>query len=213
MKTIKSNNAGFTLTELLISVSIIALITTATVSVYINTVKRARDAKRLSDMADIQVALEAYRADYGVYPEPVGTTLYNDNDCSGWDTSYDGTFIKELVDKGYLTKNLMDPLNDPNLTGESADSATACAGHNRPGFNYFYARYSPSSDWGCEIIHGNYYVLGIGNLEMTDEPSTESPGWACGPIDSYPNCSCPSFVCRDWECAFEWVTGSYDGSK
>jgi prepilin-type N-terminal cleavage/methylation domain-containing protein len=211
MNTKKLNNSGFTLTELLISVTIIALVSSATVLLYTDTVKRARDARRLSDMADIQVALESYRADHGVYPGRTELAPYSDNDCYGWDTSYDGKFLNPLVKEGYLTKNLMDPLNNPDKVNDPLNSPTACAGQNQlnlPGFNYFYYFYPPTGPVatcavnGCITTSGNMYVLGIGDLEMTDRPSPESPGW-----------SCLNSPYHNWENDFEWVTGSYDGSK
>ena len=59
---------GFTLAELLISVSIIALITSSTVAGFANVLRRARDTKRLADMEAIHTALDSYYADKGHYP-------------------------------------------------------------------------------------------------------------------------------------------------
>jgi type II secretion system protein G len=59
---------GFTLIELLVVISIIGLLATI-VMVSLNSAKaKARDARRLSDMKQIQLALEMYYSDYGNYP-------------------------------------------------------------------------------------------------------------------------------------------------
>ncbi|MCR4263419.1 MAG: type II secretion system GspH family protein [Candidatus Roizmanbacteria bacterium] len=165
-QTNRRRNPGFTLAELLVSVSIIALISSTTVAGFANVLRRARDVKRLADMEAIQTALEGYKADHGEYPPN------DDNDCAGWDTTSDGLFIPRLVSEGYLDNSFQDPLN----------STGACAGHGSEGFNYFYYRYPPGL-YNCSNNFNNYYVLGIGDLETTGRPSPVSPGWACSGRD------------------------------
>lgn len=62
--------AGFTLTELLIVIAVIGVLASALATV-INPkthIDRANDARRKSDIATIQSALEQYRADNSAYP-------------------------------------------------------------------------------------------------------------------------------------------------
>jgi type IV pilus assembly protein PilE len=62
-------NKGFTLLELLVVIAIIAiLIALGTIS-YSTAQKKSRDAKRSSDMKEIQNALETYHAVEGAYPD------------------------------------------------------------------------------------------------------------------------------------------------
>jgi type II secretion system protein G len=59
---------GFTLVELLITVSIIAILIAIGIASYTTINRQSRDTKRRSDMEQIRSALEMYRADNGWYP-------------------------------------------------------------------------------------------------------------------------------------------------
>ena len=59
---------GFTLIELMVVISIIAILATMGVNSYAVALKRGRDAKRISDIHQIKQALVMYRADKGTYP-------------------------------------------------------------------------------------------------------------------------------------------------
>lgn len=64
---------GFTLIEILVVISIIAVIITIAIVSYTTINKQSRDAKRKSDLEQIRSALEMYRSDNGYYPS-VNTT-------------------------------------------------------------------------------------------------------------------------------------------
>jgi prepilin-type N-terminal cleavage/methylation domain-containing protein len=59
---------GFTLLELLISISIIAVITVIGIVSYSSINRRSRDVKRKSDIEQIKSALEMFRSDNKYYP-------------------------------------------------------------------------------------------------------------------------------------------------
>ena len=64
----KISQKGFTLIELLVVVAIIGLLSTLSI-LALNTARaRARDARRVADVKQIQTALEMYYNDAGVYP-------------------------------------------------------------------------------------------------------------------------------------------------
>lgn len=70
---------GFTLVELLVVISIIGLLSTLAVVALNQARVRARDVKRLSDIKQVQTALELYYADAGAYPvEASAITLGDD---------------------------------------------------------------------------------------------------------------------------------------
>lgn len=60
---------GFTLMELIISMAILAIVTGSILGTYTNSQKKARDARRKSDLKQLQNALEAFANDHrGLYP-------------------------------------------------------------------------------------------------------------------------------------------------
>jgi len=153
-------NRGFTLIELLVVIAIIGLLSSI-VLVSLNSARqKARDARRLSDMRQIQLALELYYDSNGAYP---GNT---DNDCGGWDAGFNGgpgsgdPFIQQLESGGFMAKTP----GDPTATGN-------CGG-------YSYYRYLAGS-YGCSASQGAYFVLGVRDMETSGNPHPSSPGWSC----------------------------------
>ena len=64
----KHNKKGFTLIELLVVIAIIGLLSTLAVVALNNARMKARDAKRVSDIKQMQTALELYYNDANGYP-------------------------------------------------------------------------------------------------------------------------------------------------
>lgn len=62
---------GFTLVELLVTISILAVLMTIALVSYDNLQRGARDTRRKSDLSGIQAALEQYHADQGYYPSSI----------------------------------------------------------------------------------------------------------------------------------------------
>lgn len=62
------NNKGFTLIELLVVIAIIGLLSTLAVVALGSAREKARDSKRLSDLKQVQTALELYYTDNNGYP-------------------------------------------------------------------------------------------------------------------------------------------------
>jgi prepilin-type N-terminal cleavage/methylation domain-containing protein len=63
----KINNKGFTLLELLVVIAIIGLLSTFAIVSLNSGREKARDTKRLSDMKNLQTAMEFYYDDEGDY--------------------------------------------------------------------------------------------------------------------------------------------------
>ena len=67
-------NKGFTLIELLVVIAIIGVLATVVLGSLGNAKAKARDTRRMSDLKQMQIALEMYHNDYGTYP----------NTSNGW---------------------------------------------------------------------------------------------------------------------------------
>jgi prepilin-type N-terminal cleavage/methylation domain-containing protein len=145
---------GFTLIELLIVISIIALLSTVVLASLSTARRSARDAQRMSELREMQTALELYYSDFQRYPDGDGA-----GDGS-WDTPGNGTFISALVDGRYLGGHLHDPLVN--------DSAG----------NLRYYRFAAGTA-DCPFASGAFYVLGVADMETSDGAHTLSPGWTC----------------------------------
>ncbi len=153
-----TRSRGFTLIELLVVIAIIGILSSVVLA-SLNTARgKARDAKRLSDMHQIQIALELYYTKNGNYPAS------NNSGCGGWEsTGSDATnndFISALVADNDISNGVKDPV---------AAWESTCG-------NYAYYRY-PANYTGCTTP---FYVLGI---RVTDGYGSgkypTSPGWSC----------------------------------
>ena len=98
---------GFTLVELLITISIIAVLSTVAITVYSMAHKNARDGKRIGDIKQIQLALEQYYAANKAYPQPASCPL-GSGGCSI--PPYDGTVFNDLKSYYQAGTNPRDPL-------------------------------------------------------------------------------------------------------
>lgn len=145
---------GFTLIELVVVMAIIGILATTGVFAYQPVLKNSRDAKRKSDIKEIQFALENYKQVNGTYPT---ASQIDHNEC-GWDVSEMGTFIAPLLDEGFLKVQPKDP---------NVQSVTWCTTGD---FGYFYYRYDGTeSASGCGTAH---YVL-TAHMEVSSNTNVE----------------------------------------
>jgi len=106
----KEQQTGFTLIELLVVVSIIGLLASVLLVAVNKTRIKARDAKRVADIAQIQKALELYYDDNGQYPPSGGADYPN----GVWSNSTDDSWNTL---QGYLQKYLSKLPHDPSEVG------------------------------------------------------------------------------------------------
>jgi len=153
----KLKNRGFTLIELMVVIAIIGLLASVVLTSVSFARAKTRDARRLSDVRQIQIALDLYYDKYGVYP---GNT---DNDYGGWDTGCFGvsdSFISPLEAEGFIVDTPCDPTITSSVGG------------------YLYYRYSAGGG-GCNVSKGAFYVLGVRDMESSSMPFPLSPGFNC----------------------------------
>ena len=157
---IKTGKKGFTLIELLMVVATIALFASVMLANMNISRKKARDAKRISDMYQIQKALNIYLDKYETFPNGA-------NDFDGWDIGCGSgdSFIAPLKPE-HFTQVPADP---------NGCSHTAYAG-------YMYHHYAAGEN-GCPAERGEYYVIGFFDAEFSERPHPQSPGFACSGKD------------------------------
>ncbi len=66
--SILHSSLGFTLVELLVVITVIGLLTTMGLVMYVNASKKGRDGRREADLEQMRTALELYYSDNSVYP-------------------------------------------------------------------------------------------------------------------------------------------------
>lgn len=140
---------GFTLLELIVTVSILVTLAGMALPMVGSRVQRARDVRRLQDVQTLVRALDEYLLDTASLPD-------HDAEAGqgGWDTTLDGSFVSLLVDEGYLREPLRDPINDAS-------------------FHYRYQHYRT----GYQGFASDFYVVGILNFE-TEEFRAQTGSWA-----------------------------------
>ena len=108
MNRAKKQKRGFTLIELLVVIAIIGLLSSI-VFASLNTVRaKGRDARRVSDMKQVQIALEFYYDRYGYYPPAPN---WGNNSCVLWNGWSWFDVLKPLKDEGFLSPLPSVPLN------------------------------------------------------------------------------------------------------
>lgn len=85
---INKKRPAFTLIEVLVATTIIAVLTAIGVVSYASANRNSRDAKRLADVEQIRSALEMYRADCGSYPEAITFGSPLTSSCLGSTVTY-----------------------------------------------------------------------------------------------------------------------------
>jgi prepilin-type N-terminal cleavage/methylation domain-containing protein len=102
---------GFTLIELLVVIAIIGLLATLAVVAFGTARARARDAKRIADITEIDKVIRLYYDEHGVYPGQ-GTTAGQkiSPNCLMF------SIVTDLQSSGYMPKVPMDPADDGTCT-------------------------------------------------------------------------------------------------
>jgi type II secretion system protein G len=116
MKDNTKKRKGFTLIELLVVIAIIGFLSSIVMSSLVQARMKAKDAKRRSDLVQLQLALENYYDDHGSYPV-TGLSTFGGITYNNWWTRNNGhpdDWIPGLVPK-YIAVLPTDPDNNKTL--------------------------------------------------------------------------------------------------
>lgn len=119
---------GFTFIELIVVITLMALVTTISIVAYTGVTKQSRDSRRKRDLAALQTALEIYKANNGSYP--------NHTACSGSATwpGCGSPWITGLTDD-YISQLPSDP---------KPDGAGQFIANQEDTYDYNYVRVTPT---------------------------------------------------------------------
>ncbi len=109
MKT--SYKRGFTLIELLVVIAIIGILSSIVLASLNSARKKGRDARRVSDIKQIQLALELYYDANSNYPTSV-------------------QYVANLVSQGFISALPVDPLSLVSYAYEAIGSGTTCSSYH-----------------------------------------------------------------------------------
>lgn len=163
---------GFTLIELMIAISIVAIISAVGLVSYSKAQQLGRDARRKSDLQEIAKALQLYYNDNGRYPcahwdrSNLGNPWLNDGDIGVGGTC---ATAKPVFNSNYISTLPVDPINTPTATQPWLAN------------NYIYGYRA----YNCNT-NGDYYFL-VAQLENPNDPDRVAVSHAkwCDGTDIY----------------------------
>lgn len=119
-KAMQSSRQGFTLIELLVVIAIIGILSTLAVVSLSSARSKARDAKRVSDMKQLQSAMEMVNIDNGKYTLTANTNTDPNASCNT------GAAVKDCNDDtltSYInTSSLSDPSGPTDVCSSGANA-------------------------------------------------------------------------------------------
>jgi len=165
----KKSIFGFTIVELLVVVSIISLISSIVFAEFSISKKKSRDVTRMSNLLELQKAIELYRNENNNYPSTSNQFWSGTNVCGG----------AQVIGKGYGATGYV-PGVAPTLIGslpeDPQSSATRCYIYRSDGIDYMISAYN-----GMEALNPNSGPHSLDRASTNDNSiavySSGAAGW------------------------------------
>lgn len=162
-------NRGFCITELLVVLTILAVLVVIAAPSFLESQERKQVAQAYSDLRTNAIALEAYAADSGGRFPPRG--LYDRNETqitklTGYIQVLDPIWMTTPV--AYLSdeRSLLDPYQSRHYDPNRVKSAAGASEWIRGRYNYTASRQSPENSESTELIllqrYGEWRLIGAG---------------------------------------------------
>jgi len=110
-----SGSRGFTLIELLVVIAIIGILSSVVLASLNSARKKGRDARRIADVKQLQLALELY---------------YDSNPTTGYPTGLGTTASSVLITGGFISAIPTDPSTGAAFQYAALGSDTSCTGYH-----------------------------------------------------------------------------------
>ncbi len=140
----KRGDWGMSLMEMLLVVALLALLSVGGLSLYSQSLRRARDSRRLADMNELGLVLDNYLGDNGCYPESLivnqcgGTGLRPYLDAVSCDPTDNDLFRYKYVRENCKTYRIYLRLeNETNELIDKMGCREGCGPGADKSFNYF----------------------------------------------------------------------------
>jgi len=129
-----NKKSGFTLFELLVSISIIAILTAIAVVSFGGLNKKTRDARRTSDLEKIRLSLEAARQTGGTYPDNlsslVGASLLDSGPVDPKGVGYSYNYEVGTSGFNYVLCAQMEDIGSTNISISDNCGTNKCGSGN-----------------------------------------------------------------------------------
>jgi len=174
------NKKGFTLTEMLIVIAILAIMSVILIGILnpISLVGKASDARRKNDLSKLKTAFEEYRNDKGFYPDLMDMINWNQmSNC--------GKVVESM--KNYIKVWPCDPIGTPYIISTSNNWFRVVTNLNNKK-----DRDIPN-DWYSD--HNSYDLIGFTSDQANYGVSSPNINWYDRVVD--PRCNLQSCLRKD----------------
>ncbi len=122
-------NKGFTLIELLVVIAIIGVLASVVLASFNSARKKSRDARRIADIKQLQLALELYFDSNNAYPSGLAALATDGHIASVPDDPLEVSYVYCLSGTtDYQLQGTLEEASNPALDNDVDETTGACVG-------------------------------------------------------------------------------------